>query len=98
MEVLLVVNCEDMQNQDAFEEHLESEGFLPIEDEPFAYGGVTSTSLMNTETFILHVTKEALSKTEFSTCNIIFQVGENPIKAFGFNKNNKEFNEVSPQE
>jgi hypothetical protein len=54
---------------------------------------------MNTETFILHVTKEALKQAGFFTCKVIFQVGKNPMKAFVLDKKEKDFTQVqSPQE
>jgi hypothetical protein len=99
MEVLLVIEVEGLEDKVVFEEHLKKEGFKPVEDESFAYHGQTTTSLMNTETFILHVTKEALKKAGFFKCKVIFQVGKNPMKAFVLDKKEKDFTQVqSPQE
>jgi hypothetical protein len=99
MEVLLVIEVEGLEDKDVFEKHLKKEGFEPVEDEAFAYHGQTTTSLMNTETFILHVTKEALKQAGFFTCKVIFQVGKNPMKAFVLDKKEKDFTQVqSPQE
>lgn len=91
MEVLLIVNVEGLEDREVFEKHLKKEGFDTIEDEPFAYHGETTTSLMHTETFILHVVKEGLEKAGFFTCKAIFQVGENEMKAFMIDKQSNEF-------
>ncbi len=94
MEVLLIVTVEGLGDKEIFEKHLKKEGFEQVEDEPFAYHGETTTSLLNTETFILHVLKEALNKADFFTCKAIFQVGENPIKAYFIDKEAKEFTRI----
>lgn len=91
MDVLLLVYIEGLEKKEIFEKHLKKEGFEPLKEEAFAYMGKTTTSLIHTETFILHVLKEALYKGDFLTCKTIFQVGENPMKAYFIDKDSKEF-------
>jgi hypothetical protein len=91
MEVLLIVEVEGLEDKELFDKHLKEEGFDIIDGEEFAYNGTTTTSLLHTQTFILHVTKEALKKAGFSTCKIIFQIGENPMEAYKFSKKSNEF-------
>lgn len=91
MDVILITQVENLGDRDIFEKHLKKEGFLPIENESFAYQGSTTTSLMHTETFILHIVKDALNQARFSTCKLIFQVGNNEMKAFMIEKNQEEF-------
>ncbi|MBE0492058.1 MAG: hypothetical protein IBX44_07385 [Sulfurospirillum sp.] len=82
MEVVLIVDIENLGDKQVFEKHLFEEGFVSVANEPFAYHGTTSTSLLSTETFILQVLKEALELAGFSTCKAIFQVGENGLKTY----------------
>ena len=78
-----------------FEKHLKKEGFTPIPEEVFAYEGDTTTHLFSTRAFILEVVEKGLKKSEFLTCKIIFQVGENPLEAYRFDTLQDSFVEVS---
>ena len=94
MKVILIVDVTGLIDKVLFEKHLKKEGFLPIEDEESAYEGETTTHLENTRTYILDVVTEGLKKTDFNTCKIIFQVGENPMEAYVFNKKDDGFDGV----
>ena len=94
MKVILIVDVSELEDKVLFERHLNKEGFTPIEDEDFAYEGDTSTDINSTKTYILVVVKEALKKTKFEKCKIIFQIGENPMEAYQFNKKDDEFDGV----
>ncbi len=94
MKVILIVDAKNLGDKNIFEKHLKREGFLPVEGEDFAYEGEAHTHLFNTRAFILEVVSKGLSKTEFSSCGIIFQVGENPMEIYKFDKNKNIFAEV----
>lgn len=94
MKVILIVDVKGLTDRDIFEKHLKKEGFTPIEGEEFAYEGDTTTHLNNTKAYILNILKKGLKKTQFKKCKIIFQVGENPMEAYEFNKKEDEFDGV----
>jgi hypothetical protein len=91
MKVILIVDATIHTNKDLFEKHLKREGFTPIKGEEFAYEGEAHTHIFNTRAFILEVVSKALGKTDFGECKIIFQIGENPMEAYIFNKDKREF-------
>lgn len=91
MEVLLIASIEGLEDKGAFEGVLKKEGLECIEDEEFAYMGETTTSLLHTKTFLLHVCKEALMKGGFKEGKIIFQIGENPMEAYVYDHGMKDF-------
>ncbi len=94
MKVILIVDIENLSDKLIFEKHLKREGFLAIEGEEFAYEGEAHTHLFNTRAYIFEVMTKALAKVSFSICKIIFQIGENPMEAYIFNKDKKEFIEA----
>ena len=94
MKVILIVDVKGLKDRVLFEKHLKKEGFTPIEDEDFAYEDEATTHLNNTKAYILNIVKSGLKKTEFEKCKIIFQVGENPMEAYEFNKKEDEFDGV----
>lgn len=94
MKVILIVDVTGLVDKILFEKHLKKEGFVPIEDEEFAYEGDTTTHLENTKAYILDIVNKGLKKTDFDTCKIIFQVGENPMEAYVFNKKDDGFDGV----
>ncbi len=91
MQVILVVDVEDLKDRDTFEKHLKKEGFKAIPDESFVYEGDTTTHLFSTRAFILEVVAKGLHKSGFSACRIMFQVGNNPMEAYNFDKLQQEF-------
>jgi len=91
MKVTLVVDVEGLENKQIFEKHLEREGFFPIEDENFSYLGEATSHIFNTRTYILEVVSKGLEKTSFEACRIIFEIGENPMELFIFDKTINEF-------
>ena len=90
-EVLLVVSVEGLLDQAVFEKQLKREGFTPIPDEPFTYLGETSTRKINTVLYIHSAVQRALTKAGFITCKIIFQIGEYPMEAYRYDKEEKSF-------
>lgn len=94
MEVLLIVEVSDLAEKKIFEKHLKKEGFIVISGEDFAYEGNTTTHLFSTRAFILEVVEKGLMKSGFSTCKIIFQVGENPMEAYIYDTLHHVFNET----
>lgn len=94
MKVILIVDVVGLKDKDAFEKHLKKEGFSSVEGEELAYEGDTTTHLNATRTYILDVVRNALKKSGFEECKIIFQVGQNPMEAFKFNKKEDGFSGV----
>lgn len=95
MQVVLIVEVEELTDKVVFEKHLKKEGFTPIPDEALAYEGDTTTHLFSTRAFIHEVVEKGLKKSGFQTCKIIFQVGENPMEAYSFNKEKDVFEQVA---
>ncbi|WP_331775900.1 hypothetical protein [Sulfurospirillum sp. 1612] len=91
MKVALVVDVQGLENRPLFEKHLKREGFLPIEGEEFAYLGEATSHIFNTRAYILEVVSKGLKKTTFETCRIIFEIGENPMELYIFDKTRHEF-------
>lgn len=91
MKVLLVVDIVGLRDKDIFNKHLKKEGFKQITGEDFAYEGEAHTHIFNTRAYILEVISKALEKSDFSDCKIIFQIGENPMETYVYNKNKKDF-------
>ncbi len=94
MKVILIVDVTGLVDKILFEKHLNKEGFVPISDEESAYEGDTTTHLESTKAYILDVVNKGLKKTDFDTCKIIFQIGENPMEAYVFNKKDDGFDGV----
>ncbi len=90
-EVLLVVSVEGLLDQAVFEKQLKREGFTPISDEPFTYLGETTTHKINTVLYLHSAVQCALTKAGFITCKIIFQIGEYPMEAYRYDKEEKCF-------
>ncbi len=91
MKVILIVDAKNLDDRVVFEKHLKREGLTAIEDEDFAYEGEAHTHMFNTRAYILEVVTKGLSKTDFDECKIIFQIGENPMEAYIFDKTAREF-------
>lgn len=91
MKVALVVDVENLGDKQIFESHLLKEGFSRIKGEDFAYVGKAVSHLFNTRTYILEVVSKGLKKTSFDHCRIIFEIGDNPMEIFLFDKSKNEF-------
>ena len=91
MKVILIVDIYNIADKMIFEKHLKREGFTAIKGEDFAYQGEAHTHMFNTRAYILEVVTKGLSKTDFDECKIIFQIGENPMEAYIYDKHNREF-------
>jgi len=95
MNVILIVEVAGLTDKTIFEKHLKKEGFTPILDEEFAYEGNTTTHMFSTRAFILEVVEKGLKKSGFESCRIIFQVGENPMEAYLFDREKDTFEQVA---
>lgn len=91
MTVTLVIDVQGLKDKSIFDKHLSKEGFTLIKDEDFAYKGTAHTHLFNTRAYIMDVISTGLEKSGFDSCNIMFQVGENPMEAYKYNHNNGTF-------
>ncbi|MDX1808102.1 MAG: hypothetical protein R3331_01050 [Sulfurospirillaceae bacterium] len=91
MKVALVVDVENLKDKEVFEKHLFKEGFFPVENESFAYIGEATSHIFNTRTYILEVVSKGLENTPFDRCKIIFEIGDNPMEIYIFDKKIKEF-------
>jgi len=95
LNVVLVVDVTKLKDKEIFNKHLKKEGFVPIKGEPFAYNGEAHTHLFNTRAYILEVVSKALGKTYFDSCKIMFQIGDNPMEVYVYNKEKNDFLEIS---
>jgi len=91
MKVILVIDTQGLKDKIKFDEHLIKEGFLPIENEKFAYEREAHTHLYNTRTYIMDVVSKGLEKSGFDSCKLMFQVGENPMEVYAYNHKKKNF-------
>ncbi len=94
MKVILIVDIIGLKDRFLFDKHLKKEGFTPVDGEESAYEGETTTHLESTKAYILDVMTNGLKKSDFDTCKIIFQIGENPMEAYVFNKKDDGFDGV----
>jgi len=90
-EVVLLLNIEGLLDQEALEKHLKREGFSPVPNEPFSYLGETTTHKINTVLYIHSAVQRALTKAGFSTCKMIFQIGEYPMEAYRYDPLQRTF-------
>lgn len=95
MHVVLIVDVEGLKEKAVFEKHLKKEGFVPIPEEVFAYEGETTTHMFSTRAYILEVVEQGLLKSGFTSCKIMFQVGENEMEAYLYNYENNRFEHVT---
>jgi hypothetical protein len=91
VKVVLVVDIQGLKDKKIFDKHLKKEGFLPVENEDFAYEGEAHTHLYNTRAYIMDVVSKGLEKSGFDTCKLMFQVGENPMETYAYNHKEKNF-------
>lgn len=91
-EVLLVID--GVHEKDSFEKHLKKEGFIPIENENFAYVGEANLPLFNTRAYIFDVLKKALTLSNTKSCTFICKLGENPFEKYIFDESRKNFNQI----
>ncbi len=96
MKVVLVVDIVGLKDANNFNKHLKKEGFKQIEGEDFAYEGEAHTHIFNTRAYITEVVSKGLAKIDFSDCKIIFQIGENPMETYVYNKSKKDFITTTP--
>jgi len=89
--VTLVIDAKGLKDKKIFNKHLKKEGFSSIEDENFAYEGVAHTHLFNTRAYIIDVILTGLNKSGFDDCTMMFQIGENPMEAYRYDKDNGTF-------
>ena len=90
-EVVLLLSIEGLLDQHKLEKQLKREGFTPVPDEPFTYLGETSTHKINTVLYIHSAVSRALTKAGFMSCKIIFQIGEYPMEAYRYDREEKGF-------
>jgi len=85
------MDVQGLKDKTKFDKHLKKEGFLPIKNENFAYEGEAHTHLYNTRAYIMDVISKSLEKSDFNSCKLMFQVGENPMEAYVYNYKKKNF-------
>ncbi len=90
-EVLLLLSIEGLLDQEALQKHLKREGLLSIQGEPFSYIGETSTDKINTVLYLHSAVQRALIKAGFISCKMIFQIGNYPMEAYRYDREEKEF-------
>ncbi len=95
MELLLIIDVQNLKDKEIFEKHLKKEGFNPVENEQFVYTATSTTTTYATKAYILEVVKVALSKTQFDSCKLIFQLDELPFQAYIFDKTQNDFEEAN---
>lgn len=93
-ELLVVAEVTNLSDKEKFEKHLKKEGFWEIENEPFAYSAKSSTPIFHTRAYIYEVFSKALQKTTSDNCNLIIQLGENPVEGCCYDYELKTFREV----
>jgi len=95
MDVLVAIDVEHLKDESAFVAHLEKEGFERIlEEEGFVFTGVSSTPVMHTRAYIFEVLGKALALSPATFCNLVCQIGENPMESYRFNKQTNTFEEA----
>lgn len=96
MEVLVLLEVEGLtQGKEKLEKHVKKEGFEIVENENFVYTGYSSTTTFSTKAYILEVFKKGLQKTDFTACNMIFLLDEQPYPPYYYDNETKEFELVN---
>jgi hypothetical protein len=83
-EVVVVLSIEGLNDPSKMERHLKREGLRPIEGEPFAYLGSTTTDPIRTLLYVFDGVKKAIHKGGFAQCTMMVSIGEYPMEAFRF--------------
>ncbi len=83
-DVVVVLDIVDLRDRTAMEKHLRREGLRPIDGEPFAYLGHTTTHTVNTLLYIHDAVKKAIRKGGFSSCGMMVGIGEGPLRSYRF--------------
>ncbi|MDR1975513.1 MAG: hypothetical protein LBQ18_00825 [Campylobacteraceae bacterium] len=83
---VLVVLEEGVENKKEFEGFILKEGFNAIENEPFAYTGVSTTPYFNTTAYIFEIFSKAFEKVGVNECKLICQIGSHPPTAYLYKK------------
>jgi len=91
MEVVVVLDVEELADRLAMEKHLKREGLRPIEGEPFAYLGQTSTDKIRTLLYLQDGVKKALHKGGFRAARMMVSIGEFPMEAYRFDRERDAF-------
>lgn len=93
-EVLLVVDGLHVKDVIAFEKHLKKEGLLGVENEPFAYLGKATLSLMHTRAFLFETLKTAMKLSSTKELSFTCLLGENSLEKYFFSQKDKTFKEI----
>ena len=91
MEVIVVLDVEGLADRTAMEKHLKREGLRPIEGEPFAYLGQTSTDKIRTLLYVHDGIKKALHKGGFDSASMMVSIGEYPMESYRFDRDSDAF-------
>ena len=91
VEVIVVIDVEGLADRTAMEKHLKREGLRPIEGEPFAYLGQTSTDKIRTLLYVQDGVKKALHKGGASSANMMVSIGEYPMESYRFDQERDAF-------
>ncbi len=91
MEVLVLLDVEGIEDKERFEKHVKKEGFKVVEEEPFVYTALSSTTMFSTKAYILEVFKKGLQKTVFKNANLVFLLNETPYPPYYYDNTTKEF-------
>ena len=91
VEVIVVLDLEGLADRAAMEKHLKREGLRPIEGEPFAYLGHTSTDKIRTLLYVQDGVKKALHKGECTSANMMVSIGEYPMESYRFDRERDAF-------
>lgn len=91
VEVIVVLDVEGLADRAAMEKHLKREGLRPIEGEPFAYLGHTSTDPIRTLLYVQDGVKKALHKGGFASANMMVSIGEYPMESYRFDRESDAF-------
>ena len=90
-EVLLLLSIEGLLDQEILEKHLKREGLLSVQGEPFTYIGESTTHKINTVLYLHSAVQRALTKAGFVSCKMIFQIGDYPMEAYRYDREQKGF-------
>ena len=91
VEVIVVLDVEGLADRTAMEKHLKREGLRPIEGEPFAYLGQTTTDKIRTLLYVQDGVKKALHKGGFVSANMMVSIGEYPMESYRFDRVSESF-------
>lgn len=92
IDVILIFDIEELDSKERLSKVFIKKGFEEVENLTFI--SQSSTNLFATKTYLIEMSKEALSKVEFKKAKMIFQLNDFEPECYKFDRDKLEFEKV----